>query len=309
MLLQVLLRNFYAGKRVLVTGGAGFIGSRLVAELVGLGANVYVVDDLSTGKTQNVQSLLHRITFFREDLRNEAFLKGLLAHEFSLIFHLAAVSSIPRAEREPLLCGEVNVKAFAFLLQQLAVTRRTPTIVFSSTSAVYGEVNKACAEGDPLNPISIYAKSKLDGEMLLKEFSAISNSSAFALRYFNVFADGKDECMIGASASVFSIFRKAFLQKGKISIFGSGKQLRDYVPMSKVVQANLLMPLSGLVGFSVFNVASGQSITLFDLIEKIEKELGLPVPPIEFLPARVGDVETSVADCTKFQKLVEHLGF
>lgn len=299
------LKNFYNGKKVLVTGGAGFIGSALVAALVELNADVYVVDDLSKGKLDNLSSCLPAINFFCQKFGDEEFITKLKTYEFAIVFHLAAVSSVPAAEENQELCYQTNVEGFSKLLNTLAA-QNSCTVVFSSSSAVYGEVKKASCEKDTPKPISAYATSKLAGESILEKFAREYGHNSYALRYFNVFADDKP---IIANSDVFSLFKQAFLEGKIIKIFGTGEQLRDYVPRSKVVLANLIMPLSKISGFTVFNIASGKSISLFTLIEKLQAELSLPKPPLTFMPARQGDVKISKADVSKFNNLLKSLNF
>lgn len=308
-ILKNLFESFYKNKKILITGGSGFIGSALTKELISLGARVYVLDDLSTGKIKNLDEYLHKIFFIREDIRSHKSLEVILNYEFPIIFHLAAISSVPHAESNPDLCRSINVDAFSKILEHLAKMQISSTVVFASSSSVYGEVTHSSKETDYVKPESIYAQSKLDGERLLKEYSRSSYLKAIALRYFNVF--GEDEEKSIGKESVFSNFKQAFYNQNPIYIFGTGEQKRDYVHISKVIESNLLMPIASeknmLPNFSVFNVASGNSISLFELINNMKQSLRLPIPEIKFLDERGGDVFTSMANIEKLSTLVESL--
>jgi len=302
-----LFSNFYKNKKVLVTGGCGFIGSHLVQELVRLGSRVYVIDDLSTGRIENLNSCLHKIIFFPEDLKNLKKIDEILKNQFPIVFHLGAVSSVPLGEKNPSLCWDTNVIAFANLLDTLSTQAIPTTVTFSSSSSVYGQVNHPSSEQDQTHPASNYAKSKLEGEKLLEKFAFKSGNYSFSLRYFNVFGDGEQKS--SEMSSVFAKFKNSFYKQTPINIFGTGYQLRDYVPVSKVVTSNLLMPIlaqnKAIPQYSVFNVASGKSITLFELISQIEMQLNLPVPQLCFFEPRNGDVINSIANCKKLDFILE----
>lgn len=299
-----IIKNFYAKKKVLITGGAGFIGSNLVESLVKTGAAITVVDNCLTGRVGNLKAFLHRINFYNIDINDFANFSKILATDFDVIFHLAAVSSVPQANKNTVLCWQTNVLSFERMLKFLEGKSNVPQIVFSSSGSVYGSCNDACAESFRPNPQSPYADSKLAGENILERFSSQVRVGCFALRYFNVY--GNREPRAGFSVPVIPAFRQRMLHREPLSIFGDGHQVRDFVDVKKVVLANLLMPVSGLTGFHVFNVASGQPISVLGLIANMAKSLKVD-PVIEFNPPRDGDVKASIANCEKLDTLIKDL--
>lgn len=300
------IRDFYRGRRVLVTGGAGFIGSNLVESLVMIGAKVFVIDNLSSGKIANLKRVLHKVHFFCDDLTKTTLVDFIISLNFEVIFHLAAISSVPWAEASPDVCKVVNEKFLIDLTHNLLTRSHVlPKIVFSSSSSVYGNVSSPSNEDADTAAASVYAKSKLAGEFILKDFALKSGASVFALRYYNVF--GRHAKKAGAFAPVVSLFKKLISACKAIKIFGSGLQVRDYVPVSKVVFANLMMPCSGLQGFNVFNIASGNPMSLLELVRLITISSNNCWPEVLFLPARPGDVEVSMADTSKYDTLCKSL--
>lgn len=295
----------YYKKNVLVTGGAGFIGSNLVEKLVSLKANVYVLDNFFTGKISNLKPFLHKINLIVGDVRDfELLQKIFLKYNFFAIFHFAAVSTVPMAEKNPLICEEINVLATKKILDLLETKKELPAVVFSSSASVYGETNEICnEETTKVCPVSVYAKSKLDGERLFGEFaSKRKDSKIILLRYFNVF--GKKDRSKYLHGSVIPFFKKLLGRKKELPVFGDGLQLRDYVHVSKVVFANLLLPLANLEGFHLFNIGSGKPCSLLDLIKILAAQKHVENPKIRFLPSRTGDVRNSLADCRKFKEFV-----
>lgn len=294
--------SFYKNRKVLVTGGAGFIGSRLVKELVASGASVTVIDNLSSGRVSNLRSVLHKISFIRLDLKNKEKVESVLGLDFFVIFHLAAVSSVPWAERKPDLCQQTNVDAMQLVLDTLRAKSFKPIIVFSSSSSVYGERGEPSCENDPTNPASVYAKSKLRGEELLRQYSQDSGAPSFILRYYNVFSEDEDK----REPSVFALFKKSLQENLPVNIFGTGEQVRDYVDLGKVVEATMKLPTCGLYGSHVFNVASGRAISVLDLLEQLKSRFCVEQLKVNFLPARDGDVFSSVAITSKLDEVLKN---
>ncbi len=303
MMYEKILKEFYFKKPVLVTGGAGFIGSNLVERLVAFGAKVTVIDNLSSGKVSNMRSFLHRIKFFYADLTDFALVRQLIDLNFEVIFHMAAVSSVPWAERDPLLCKAVNEVFLENYLNLLSGKELLPKIVFSSSSSVYGNANDPCKEDSSVCPSSCYAKSKWNGEVLLKRFAESFGATVFALRYFNVF--GKRARKVGATAPVTTVFKRLVVGNKPVKIFGNGLQLRDYVSVKKVVLANLFLPTTKYAGWNVFNIASGKTLNLLELLQMICIENKCSWPQVEFCSKRDGDVLNSIADSSKFDNLLK----
>lgn len=298
-----LLQKNYRNKLVMVTGGAGFIGSNLCYKLLDLGAFVVAIDDLSTGKITNLDLAHPRLFFEKISINNSLFFSKDLNHflDYSVIFHLAAVSSVPLANQHPALCLETNQFALENVLRSISSFKKKPVFVFSSSASVYGEIEAEAFESDFCNPVSIYAKSKFFGELLCKQYSEAFGLNCFALRYFNVF--GKNQ----PQANAISCFSKALLEGQTIKVFGDGLQVRDFVSVEQVVLANLVMPISELRGFNVFNVGSGKPISILQLIDNLANELGIKCFDLEFLPPRDGDVATSVGNFSKYNGLINDI--
>ena len=303
--MQALFEKFYNKKKVLVTGGAGFIGSRLVKTLVNLNVDVsvFVADNVCSGKIDNLKNVLHKIKYLNCDLNDLACLQKLFEHNFDVVFHLAAVSSVPQANENQDLCFKTNVSMLENMANILKQKQISPTVVFSSSSAVYGETPNQCAENSPCNPSSIYAQSKKKGEDILQDLSASFGVTIFALRYFNVF--DKDECK--RYPSLCSILRKKLLAGEDIPVFGNGKQTRDFVNLDQIIEANLLAGTQNNKQFNVLNVASGKSVSVLDIVNLLKTELGVVNANLKFLPPREGDVLCSSASVEKFTKFKQNI--
>lgn len=291
-----MIHQFYHDKKVLVTGGAGFIGSHLVEALVNAGAHVTVLDTLATGKLENLTPVLPRVTVIQGDIRNLADCEKA-AEGKSHIFHCAALVSVPQSVAEPALCKSINEDGTKNLLTA-AAKHNVAHFVFSSSSAVYGNQEGTCSENSPLNPQSPYAVSKLRGEELCASFAERYGISTASLRYFNV--NGPRQNPHGDYAAVVARFKEKLTNHEPIIIYGDGLQTRDFVVVDEVVKANLLAGMAlGMMG-EVFNVASGTSITLLELLRRLEIELNIAPVDIILLPERPGDIKHSHAACNKY---------
>jgi len=296
----------YSLSRVLVTGGAGFIGSHLVEKLIELGAYVTVLDNLSTGRLQNLEKVLNRINFIEGDIQDLATCMQA-TKDIDFIFHLAAFVSVPDSVNNPEACYQDNIVGTLNILQS-AQSHGVKRIVFSSSSAVYGTFEGKCSENTPCNPTSPYGHSKFIGELLCKRFTQTSNLSTVILRYFNVF--GERQNPNGPYAAVVAQFKECMKNNQPIPIFGDGLQTRDFVSVWSVVNANVAtgsLPI-GNSSFEIFNVGSGKSITLLELVEQLKKEFPSFNAGITFLPGRKGDIKTSYADCSKLSSSQKHSG-
>lgn len=287
--------NFYSNKKILVTGGAGFIGSHLVDMLVNLGATVTVLDNFITGNIQNIQQSMHAITLINGDIRDYGTCLTACSNQ-DIIFHLAAMVSVQEATENPLACHATNGTGTINLLEA-ALQQGVNTCIFSSSSAVYGTRNNANKETDPCNPSSIYGTSKLIGEEYMRLY-AQRGLKTLCLRYFNVFGDRQQ--FDSPYAGVVARFKAAMQAGQSITIFGTGLQTRDFIPVEKVVDYNLASPLleNHQLNGQAVNIASGISITLLELIKRLEVELATTAI-VQFKPARTGDIAYSYADCTK----------
>ncbi|WP_457680824.1 NAD-dependent epimerase/dehydratase family protein [Thermovibrio sp.] len=288
----------------LVSGGAGFIGSHLVEELLSLGRKVLVLDDLSTGKLENLPES-ENLTFVKGSITDRELLKELFSsYNFSTVFHLAAVASVHRSVEEPLYCHRVNFDGTLYLLEE---SRRAGVdkFVFASSAAVYGDLPELPKREDvAVRPITPYAVDKYASERYSVNSFNLYGLKATALRFFNVYGERQDSS--SPYSGVISIFIdriKKFKrgEKTTIEIFGDGRQTRDFIYVKDVVKALLIAEKEKTEG-EVYNVATGKEVSLLELLETL-KELVGELPPIRFLPPRKGDIRRSYADVSKLGAL------
>ncbi len=274
-----------------VTGGAGFIGSHLVEGLLDRGFTVRVVDNLSTGKMENLGGVIDNIEFIQADIRDrEAMKKAFKGAE--LVFHEAAVASVALSMEDPWSTTEVNVMGTLSVLQA-ASDSGVRRLVGASSSSVYGDTTDFPEKEShyPL-PISPYAASKITNEFYYRVFNMYFNVQTVALRYFNVFGPRQDPD--SQYAAVIPKFLALMTQGKRPVIFGDGTQSRDFTFVQNVVHANILA--SGAEGAQgrAFNVASGKTHDLLELVELLNRILGTQLEP-EFTPPRPGDPKISLA--------------
>ncbi|MBL1217701.1 MAG: SDR family NAD(P)-dependent oxidoreductase [Planctomycetes bacterium] len=283
----------YAGRPVLVTGGAGFIGSHLATRLVALGAHVTVIDDLSEGRADNLRHIRDQIRFVHASILDADALADAVEGK-DLVFHEAALASVPRSVAEPERTNEVNVIGTLRVLQA-CVNHDVPRLVYASSSSVYGDLPTLPKhESHVPQPLSPYAQQKLSGEHMCSVWSACYGLTTVSLRYFNVF--GPRQAADSAYAAVVAAFATALLAGEQPRIYGDGSASRDFTYIDNVVNANLAAgscdpTLSG----RVFNIAMGQRITVLELLQEMATLTGRPAD-VDFLPPREGDVEHSLAD-------------
>lgn len=291
-------------QKVLVTGGAGFIGSHLVNSLLNKGYQVRVVDNFSTGKEQNLADKLADIELIAGDLRDDQIVKKVVKG-IDFILHQAALGSVPRSVEDPFTTHECNATATLKLLIA-ARNAGVKRVVYASSSSVYGNApSLPKVENMPTNPLSPYALSKLTAESYCQLFSNIYGLETVSLRYFNVFGPKQDEASL--YAAVIPKFIIALLNKQPITIFGSGKQTRDFTYIDNVVAANLLAMTaqSSAVGEAI-NVACGYHYSIIELAQMLSLVLSIPLK-ILYAPAANGDIEHSFADINKAEKLLGYL--
>lgn len=269
--------------RAVVTGGAGFIGSNLADALLGRGDEVVVVDDLSSGKREFVDS---RVSFVERDIR-----QGIDAAGADVVFHLAAQADVQTSVRRPDHDAAVNVVGTVQVLESARAAGAQ--VVFASTGgAIYGECDAPAAEDGPLAPVSPYGIAKLCAEQYLQGWNRIHGSRHVVLRFGNVFGPRQDSTLEGG---VVSIFLERLARRETTTIFGDGLQTRDFVYVGDVVGA--LLAAAGHDG-GVFNVGTGTETTVLDLHRACAAVAGVDEQP-QFEPARLGDARRSVLDVSR----------
>lgn len=280
--------------KVLITGGAGFIGSHLADAWNRRGARVVVLDSLRTGHRANLEGIPCE---FVEGSIEDGDLVARLCEGVDVIHHLAAMVSVPESVANPRETVAINTQGTINVLEgaRLAGVRR---VVFSSTSAVYGEADRPIhREADLPEPLSPYAITKLSGEHYLAAYQKLHGLETVSLRYFNVYGPRQDP--ESPYAAAIAIFVKKALAGESIIIFGDGNQTRDFIFVGDVVAANLLAAEKGI---GVYNVSTGERITINDLATKI-RELTASSSPIIHEPPRAGDVMHSRGDATRLREL------
>ena len=294
-----------ANQSFLVTGGAGFIGSHLVAELLKLGAGkVRVLDNFATGSKNNVQPFLDHPAFelIEGDIRNPETC-GLACLGVEYVFHQAALGSVPRSISDPIQTHEVNCTGFVNMLLA-AKDERVKRFVFASSSSVYGDSKVLpMKEEDVGNLLSPYAVSKYSNELYAQVFSHQFGIQTIGLRYFNVFGPNQDPG--GTYAAVIPKFIKAVINNEKIFIDGDGNQSRDFTYVENVVNANLKAMLTENPDAinTIFNIAVGESYSVNYLLELLCKIEGIQIIP-EYRESRKGDIRNSMADISKAERLL-----
>jgi nucleoside-diphosphate-sugar epimerase len=278
--------------RYLVTGGAGFIGSNTVDELVRRGQSVAVLDDLSTGRESNLTAVRDRVEFFRGSITDPEILRQA-CRGADYVLHFAARTSVPRSVKEPAETNQVNVDGTinVLLAARDAAVRR---VVFAGSSSVYGETPTLPKREDmEPAPISPYGVSKLVGEMYGRVFQRVYGLEFVTLRYFNVFGPRQDP---GSPYSgVLSLFITCMQKGAPPTVYGDGQQSRDFTFVENVVQANLLACETPGVAGGVFNAGTGCRYTLTHTLALLEKFAGHP-SNAQYLEPRNGDIRDSQAD-------------
>jgi UDP-glucose 4-epimerase len=285
----------------LVTGGAGFIGSHLTEALCAQGAKVTVLDDLSLGDARNLSHIKGRLEVVNGSVCDRDLLRKIVpGHEF--VFHLAALPSVTYSVEQPEETNRVNLDASLALLAESAAAgvRR---FVFSSSSAVYGDRSEVARENDAVNPMSPYALQKYASERYVMMYSALRGTRGTALRYFNVF--GPRQSFNSPYSGVIARFCTALVAGTRPTIFGAGDQCRDFVTVQDVVQANLLAAEKEAAVGRVFNIGTGVTTSVLDLLNTLNRINGTDVQA-EFKPRRSGEIQFS---CSDISAAKEHLGY
>ena len=288
--------------RVLVTGGAGFIGSHIATALVGQGNQVVVLDNLSTGRKENLEHIESHISFVQGDLLDRAALEEALGN-VEVVYHQAALASVPRSVSAPMDTHAACVTGTLNLLDQAraAGVRR---LIYAGSSSAYGnQPFQSKREQDLPRPLSPYAAAKLAGEYYLQAFSATYGLETVTIRYFNVFGPRQDPN--SEYSAVIPKFVTAMLRGERPTIYGDGKQSRDFTYIDNVVSGNLAAASARNAVGRVINVACGEQINLLQLVDSINRVLRTNVQPI-FAERRPGDVKSSLADISLAQEILDY---
>jgi nucleoside-diphosphate-sugar epimerase len=286
--------------RYLVTGGAGFIGSNTVDELVRRGHSVVVLDDLSTGKEENLADVRSKITFVKGSITDlEAVQKAI--HQAEYVIHLAARTSVPRSVKDPLETNRINVEGTLNVLVA-ARDNKVKRFVFAASSSAYGETpTLPKVESMEPNPISPYGVAKYVGELYASVFSRCYGVETVCLRYFNIFGPRQDPD--SPYSGVLSRFAAAFLAGEPPVVYGDGEQTRDFTFVENAVQANLLACEAPGVSGQVFNVGTGGRVSLNQTLQLL-RGMAAKRLPAKFEPPREGDIRDSQADISKAKEML-----
>ena len=302
-----------AGKQVLVTGGAGFIGSNLCEKLISLNVKVRCLDNFATGKKANIEEFIAHPNFeLVEGDITEVKTCQNVTKEVDFVLHQAALGSVPRSIKDPLTTNKVNIEGFLNILNA-SVSNKVQKFIYAASSSTYGD-SKSLPKVENIigNPLSPYAITKYANELYAGVFSSIYGIQTVGLRYFNVF--GKKQDINGPYAAVIPKFIDALMQYKSPIINGDGSYSRDFTHVDNVVQMNLraLTKEDSNIGSStVYNTAVGNRTTILELFEKIRESLALYDTKIsgivpEFGDIRQGDVPHSLAS---IEKACQELGY
>lgn len=286
--------------RYLVTGGAGFIGSHIAETLVKKGDKVRVLDDLSTGKMENLAGIAGRFDFVEGDIRDlETCRRAVDGVE--TVFHEAALASVVRSVADPLLNDAINVKGTLNMLVA-AKEAGVRSFVLASSSAVYGDdPGMPKVEGREGKPLSPYGVSKLVDEKYAQVFHALHGMRAVALRYFNVFGPRQDPA--SEYSAVIPLFITKMIRGERPTVYGDGMQSRDFIFVGDVVRANLAAAEAAAAAGEAINVACGVGTTVNGLLAAVNEVLGTKIEAVHAAP-RPGDILHSTADMAKARRLM-----
>ena len=291
-------------KKIVITGGAGFIGSALARALVARGDDVSVLDNFSSGKRENLQDLASALAVVEGDILDAALLDRVFAGA-DTVFHEAAIPSVPRSLAAPLASHTANATGTLNVLEA-ARRRRVRRVVYAGSSSAYGEPpSLPVVETMAPAPLSPYAVSKLAGEHYCRVYARVFGVEAVILRYFNVFGPRQDPT--SQYAAVIPRFITAALDSRLPTVYGDGEQSRDFCFIDNVVEANLRAADADAASGKVFNIACGSGTSLNRVLALLGDALGRPVAA-HYEPSRHGDVRHSLADISQAKAVLGYTG-
>lgn len=288
-------------QRILMTGGAGFIGSHTADLLLKLGKEVVILDNLSSGKQSNLDFTHPNLEFIEGDILEYPLVEELVS-SCDAVLHLAAIASVPFSIANPIYSFQVNTQGLLHVIEAIHKSLLKPRLVFASSAAVYGDSTELpCRDDKPLlcKPLSPYALQKINDEEYADLYRRLHGVKSLALRYFNVYGQRQDPA--SPYSGVISRFISKYQNKETLTVFGDGMQSRDFIHVADVAAANVLALQSDYVG--ELNIATGKARTLLELISCLNND---GVPEVEFLDARAGDILSSYAVTDQAKR---HLAF
>jgi nucleoside-diphosphate-sugar epimerase len=286
---------------VLVTGGAGFIGSHIASALSVNGARVRVLDDLTTGHRENIEEIGGDVDFIEGSVADQELLPKVL-EGVEVVFHEAAIPSVPRSVEEPRQTHVASVDG-TFSLLLAARDQKVRRVVYAASSSAYGD-QPTLPKSEEMrpDPLSPYAVAKLVGEYYCRAFTRVYGLETVSLRYFNVFGPRQDP---GSQYSgVVSRFISSLCSDERPVIYGDGEQSRDFTYIDNVVAANVSASEAPKASGNIINVANGERVTLNQLLEELKRLTGKPDVTAEYREARLGDVRHSLADVSMARELL-----
>jgi len=277
----------------LVTGGAGFVGSHIATALVNSGARVRVIDDLSTGRIENLNEIADQVDFVKASINQPDALKRALDN-VELVFHEAAIPSVPRSVEHPVETHDASVNGTLAVLLA-ARDCKVRRLIYAASSSAYGDQPESPKREDMRpRPLSPYAVAKLVGEYYCQVFTRTYDLETVSLRYFNVFGPRQDPR--SQYSGVISRFIFALQTGERPTIYGDGEQTRDFTYISNVIDANLRAAESSTAVGQVINIASGKNVSINQVLETLKKLSGRTDVSAVYAPERPGDVRDSLAD-------------
>lgn len=296
-----MIEEMIKDEEIVVTGGAGFIGSNL-SETLAVSNDVTIIDDFSTGRMENIETLLKKpnVTLMQESVTDLEALNVIFKNK-TYVFHQGALPSVPRSIKDPLTSHNTNITGTLNVLLA-ARDRGVAKVVFAASSSAYGETpTLPKMETMKSSPLSPYAVTKICCEEYLKVFNDLYGLRTTSLRYFNVYGPKQDPA--SQYAAVIPKFITAVMKDVSPTIYGDGKQSRDFTFIRDVVQANIRAAVSEGCDGAVCNIATGKRITLEELAQKIIRALGKNIKA-RYEPPRPGDIKHSLADITRARELM-----